>query len=234
MEGLKGFFDSFKEFIWDIIGYFLPGCYLIMVLSYTVNRDYFVYQSIFPYSNEEFHLLYFIVLSYLLGYVIYGFGWFKEEILGHHSYVKKTELNVSKRKAFLISKEIYSKVLKEKGVNQDLNEYTSVRDLRSIVMSFIPEHDQKIYTFTFRSDLSNQVANVSFLIGVIGLASYLINRFICYFSIDFFKIGKKELVIYFCLLISYFFLRVSRNRFYAISIGLPFSIYSAKATKNGI
>ncbi len=225
MEKITSFFDSFKEFVWDIIGYLLPGSYVLILLSVCINQEYFVFPSIGTNPND-FYPYIFIVISYLLGYVAYGAGKFKEEIFKNNSYVKKIEDKVAKKKAFLLSKELIAKTLKEKGVNDDLNDAT-VRDLRSIAMSFIPEQDQKIYTFTFRSDLSNQTANISILVGIFGLL-FSIMKFL---PLHIFKTDTTHIIIYVCLIICYFFLRKTRNRFYEISISLPFSIYTAYATK---
>lgn len=225
MESIKSFFDSFKEFIWDIIGYLLPGSYILILLSICINSDFFIPLSLGS-KTTDFYPYVFIIISYLLGHVAYGFGWFKEEILGKYSYVKKIEKQVATRKGFLLAKGLISKALLLKGITDDLNNAT-VRDIRSIAMSFIPEQDQKIYTFTFRSDLSNQTGNISILVGILGLFFSIIKCI----PFTLFKTDTKYIVLYICLIIAYFFLRQTRNRFYAISIGLPFSIYTAKATK---
>jgi len=225
MESVKGFFDSFKEFIWDIIGYLLPGSYILILLSVCINQEFFVAPSLGT-STNDFYPFIFLIVSYLLGHVVYGFGWAKEELLGKYSYVKKIEANVSTRIAFLLSKKLISKALLTKGITDDLST-ASLRDVRSIAMSYIPEHDQKIYTFTFRSDLSNQTGNISIVVGISGL----VFSFFKSIPLDLFKTDTSHVIMYVCLIICYFFLRKTRNRFYAISIGLPFSIYTANATK---
>lgn len=223
MENIKSFFDSFKEFVWDIIGYLLPGSYLLILLSIIIKKDYFVYPAIGT-KSDDFYPFIFIALSYLLGYSIYGLGVMKENILGKYSYIKKIEKKVKDRKAYSLSKELLSKHLQTKGVTDDLNS-SSLRDIRSIIMSFVPEHDQKIYTFTFRADLSNQIGNTSLLIGVLALFFSAFTP--C--SLNPFNAEKTHYIIYFCLILNYFLLRETRNKFYAISLGLPFSIYTAKA-----
>lgn len=225
MGSVKGFFDSFKEFIWDIIGYLLPGSYVLILLSVCVNQEFFVSPSLGTNVNE-FYPFVFIVVSYLLGHVAYGFGWFKEEIMGNYSYVKKIETRVATRTGFNLSKQLISKALLAKGVTDDLSKAT-VRDLRSIAMSYIPEHDQKIYTFTFRSDLSNQTGNISIIVGILGIIFSIFKNI----PLHIFKTDTAHIIVYVCLIICYFFLRQTRNRFYAISVGLPFSIYTANATK---
>lgn len=232
MENVKSFFDSFKEFIWDIIGYLLPGSYVLILLSVCVNQEFFVIPALGS-STKEFYPFVFIVVSYLLGHVTYGFGWFKDEIfnnckfLKNYSYVKNIETSVAKRKAFTLSKELIVKALKNKGVSDDLSK-TSVRDLRNIAMSFIPESDQKIYTFTFRSELSNQTGNISIVVGILGIFFSIFKSI----PLHIFKTDAAHIIIYVCLIICYFFLRQTRNRFYAIALGLPFSIYTANSIKS--
>lgn len=225
MVSIKSFVDSFKEFIWDIIGYLLPGSYAIILLSVCVNEDYYLTTKLGNDSND-FSTLVFIVVSYLLGYVVYGFGLLKGKILGKYSYEKKIEAKISSRKAFELSKKLISDSFKEKEITEDFSSVTT-RELRNFAMSFIPEQDQKIYTFTFRSELSNQTANVSLLIGLIGLFSYVFPSI----SFNLFKTDPALIILYLCLIVCYILLRQTRNRFYAISIGLPFSIFTANAIK---
>lgn len=227
MDNIRGFFDSFKEFIWDIIGYLLPGSYLLILLSVCVNDEFFVYPSLCTKENG-FYPFVFLVISYLLGYVVYGFGCWKENILGKRSYVTTIEENVSKRQAFEYAKELLSKELTSKNLTDKLNA-GSVRDVRNLVMSFIPESDQKIYTFTFRSDLANHTANISIIVGILGLIFSILHWAT---TILIFKTDISHIIIYICLIMAYFFLRETRNRFYRISIGLPFSIYTSKKINN--
>ena len=227
MENIKVIFDSLKEFIWDIVGYLIPGSYILIILSVCIESEYFFSPS-FGSNTSDFSPYAYIIISYLLGYVAYGFGWFKEGVLSEKSYVKKIEANVGKRKAFVLSKELLSKALLAKGIIDDLNNAT-VRDVRSLAMSYIPEYDQKIYTFTFRSELSNQTANISLIIGTLGLLFSILKYIPIISNLTVFKTELSYVVLYVFLIICYFFLRYSRDRFYAISIGLPFSIYTVKA-----
>lgn len=225
MESTKGFLDSFKEFVWDIIGYLLPGSYILILLSICVNKEYFIYTPSGT-STNDFSLFVFIIISYLLGHVAYGFGWVKENILGKRSYLKQIEAKVAKRKGFTLSKQLISKALVAKGLSDDLSDVT-VRDLRSIAMSFIPEHDQKIYTFTFRSELSNQTGNISIIVGIMGITFSI---FRC-LPLHLFMTDTKHVIMYILLIICYLFLRFTRNRFYEISVSAPFSIYTANAIR---
>lgn len=225
MNSIKGIIDSFKEFIWDIIGYLLPGSYILILLSVCINEKYFLIPSLGD-TNNNFLPFIFIVVSYLLGHIAYGFGSFKEKLLSKYSYLEKIEKKVEDGNTFAITKKIILKSLQAKEINKNFNSLT-VKELRGIVMSLCPEHDNKIYTFTFRSDLSNQTANISLIIGFVGLMLTMFSPF--QFSI--FKTDMTFIILYLCLILCYFFLRYTRNRFYEISIGLPFSIYISKAIK---
>ena len=226
METSKLFFDSFKEFVWDIIGYLLPGSLVLVLLFLGLCEELYIS------SNSEAEIsgirsYVFFLIAYLLGYVAYGLGLLKEKFLGKCSYKVKIEKEIKKLESFKISRKLVEKSIKEKGVEQKIEDI-EVRPLRNIVMSFIPDQDQKIYTFTFRSDLSNQTANISLLYGTIGLGSLLLNCF----DVCFFQTQTPHLILYGCLIACYFLLRKTRNRFYQIAMSVPFSMYLAKAIKS--
>lgn len=228
MDSVKSFFDSFKEFVWDIVGYVLPGSYLLVLLSICVNEHLFIKIKIIL-KTEDFNLYIFLLGSYLLGYIVYGLSILKEKKLGNKSYMKKIENSIYNRKSINWAREILLKKFTYVNIDEDLSS-ASLRDLRSLVMSFIPEADQKIYTFTFRSDISNNVANISLLLGVFGIFSCIINAINSAFL--FFNTGISFVIFYICLIVSYYLLIQTRNRFYAISMSVPFSIFTAKNLNN--
>ncbi len=227
MEQIKSFFDSFKEFIWDVIGYLLPGTYLIILLQYCISKDFLIEFNLSKQA-ADFYPYFFLTIAYILGHIVYGFGWFKEGILGKLSYTKKIEKKVSGKKAYLLAKKLITKNLTEKELNEDF-ETATVRDIRSIIMSYNPENDQKVYSFTFRSELANQTGNISLVIGTLGFFVCILNYF--GIKLQLFQCDTTHVWIYICLVVSYLFLRQTRNRFYAISMGLPFSIYTASEIK---
>lgn len=222
METVKSFFDSFKEFIWDIIGYFLPGSYVLILLSACIDHSFFINCNIEFVDNS---FLVFFIIAYIIGYVVYGIGRWKEDLLNENSYKTRIEEKFKKNDTFNIAKEFLSKELKNRGNTRDLD-IALVRDIRSIVMSFIPESDQKIYTFTFRYEVCNNIGNISVLVGCLGLLlSVLALLFDCLYIFNW---GKPYIILYIILIISYYPLTVARNYFYRVSISLPFSIYTAK------
>src|SRR5574337_338924 len=120
MENVKSFFDSFKEFIWDIIGYLVPGSYVLILLSVCINGEFFVSPSFGTKTNDFFPFV-FLVISYLIGHVVYGFGCLKEKWMGKKSYIKNIEENVSKRQAFEYSKELLAQALSAKNLTSKLS-----------------------------------------------------------------------------------------------------------------
>lgn len=223
MGEVRSFFDSFKEFVWDIIGYLIPGLYLVILVSFFITRSYLIDLPIMFEGNEGVVL---IVLSYVLGYIVYGLGDIKEKLRGKKSYSKQVLMPISKLPVFLESKEI----LKRKdpnnvSFNQKLDTI-EVRELRNIVMSYVPEADQKIYTFTFRSELSRHTGLISLVVGSICLLSTIIQ--FKWPEFDLFKQKAIYIALYLLLIMCYFLLREPRDKFYRIAMTMPFNLFLAK------
>jgi len=221
MEGIKSFFESFKEFIWDILGYILPGAYCLILMSLSVNSNYWL--NIGSVFESHYYPYVIVIISYLLGYAVYGLNIFiQNKVFGEKSYTKKIENKIEKRISYQITMSILQKKFQKKGIDFDSNNAT-LRDLRSIAMGFFPEQDQKVYTFTFRAEIANHAGIISFLFGVLGLLSAIINWITPF---DFVIIDSTHIALYIILVISYFLFSSMRNRCYDISLGLPFSLLS--------
>lgn len=223
MDGFRSFFDSFKEFIWDIIGYLIPGLYSVILILFFINESYNIAIPVVFQGNE---ILILIVVSYVLGYIIYGLGDLKEKIRGNNSYSKRILNPISSSIVFKESKRIMgAKDSKQESFNKDL-ESIDVRGLRNIVMSYVPEADQKIYTFTFRSELSRHTGLISLIIGCLGMVFTLIQ---CKWpQIDLFKTEITYILFYLLLVVSYFLLREPRDKFYRIAMTMPFNLFVAR------
>ena len=222
MGELKGFLESFKEFIWDIVGYMLPGFYCIILLCFIVNNDCLENFNNVIVGNNGFFVWGVIIISYLLGYVIYSLGVFIEKKSGNKSYAKRIANDVEKRSVYKIAKKKLEEMLEEQGVKEEA-ENANIRDLRSIAMGLFPEQDQKIYTFQFRADISNNAGIVSLIIGIIGLLCAIINLIPCA-NVNFVIVDAIHVLLYIILIAIFFILKCMRNRFYAISLSLPFSL----------
>lgn len=220
MGEVRSFFDSFREFIWDIIGYLIPGAYLIILVSYFIKEDYFIpIPEIFK-GNE---LLVLIVMSYILGHVIYGLGDLKETIRGSSSYSKRILTPIS---ALPVFNEIKRKLIQQNLMSAENTERLDVRGLRNVVMSYIPEADQKIYTFMFRSELSRHTGIISLIIGGLGLLFTILGCTDLNFIL--FKTDLIYALMYILLILSYFLLREPRDKFYRIAMTMAFNIFNAK------
>lgn len=219
MESIKSFFESFKEFIWDIVGYILPGAYCLILLSISVHSDYWLnVDSIF--SNKYYPYV-IVIISYLLGYAIYGLNIIiQNKIFGEKSHTKTIENKINKRISYQTTKSILQKKFQEKGIDSDL-ENASLRDLRSIVMGFFPEQDQKTYTFAFRADIANHAGTISLFFGILGLLSSIIN-YISPFNVMI--VDTIHIMLYIILVFSYFPFSSMRDHFYEFSQNLPFSL----------
>ncbi|MBD8083020.1 hypothetical protein [Chryseobacterium caseinilyticum] len=210
---MENIFSSVKEFIWDIIGYLIPGSLVLLLLNV-------IFDLTIP--SDTGHFL-FIIISYIIGYVIYGINIFIYEVCCKISFRDKIEREIKGRLEYTNAIDKINLKLSE-----SFDGDSKVRTIRSIVMSYIPESDTKIYTFTFRSELSSSCSTVCMIFGIIGLASstldYLIGDKFDYFL----ESDYKKIIFYILLIISAIFLRNTRNKFYKMSMSLPFSIFITK------
>ncbi len=227
MESIKSVFESFKEFVWDIVGYILPGSYCLILMSLFVDSDYWL--NVDQVFSAQYFPYVIVIISYLLGYAIYGlnkqiyktrkvkiFKW----IFTVTSYIDLIEDKTRKRTAYKATKSILLKKIQDKGIDFD-PEKASLRDFRNIAMGFFPEQDQKVYTFAFRADIANHAGTISLFFGALGLLSFAIN---CITPFNVIIIDSIHMVFYFMLTVSYFLFSSMRNCFYAISLNLPFSL----------
>lgn len=226
---VKNVFDSFKDFFWDIIGYFLPGLYLIILLSCCILSERFYYSEILK-SYPDLYIFVLVSLSYILGYLVYGIGLIKDKILGKYSSTRKIEEKTKKKIEFILSKELFKKHLSDNNISTSIPEDIKTRDLRNLVMPFVSKVDNKTYTFMFRSDMCKHLGNVSLIIGILGFLSEI------YSSIKWlpllFETSSKFVFLYSILILSYFVFRETRNYFYSIALKIPFSEFSSTAKRD--
>lgn len=238
--------EEFSRFFNEILGYFLPGFVFNLMIYFTVDKEYI------PLLKEEFLLNPWVIvlLSYIMGYCVYGIALVRDEILKRiYSWKLIANTIVFIKKRFnkeASSKELLPNILVETIIksNSKSKEYTSViqvlekkefvdikdwhfKNIRNLIMSYIPEADQKIYTFMFRSELGNHIGFVFFSFGIWLIVSKI--------SLTFFNnclLIKSSLLNYYyiailILVISYFF-HITRKRFLDISYKVPFSIFLSK------
>ncbi|TDO29228.1 hypothetical protein [Sediminibacterium goheungense] len=228
--------DAIKVFFLDFLGYLLPGLYAIFLLTYIINPSIqFNFESIpFIKGNEQFVIFLF---AYLSGYVIYSIDFSdyitkKVKLLGIKTPLQ-IEAEISGQLEFQECKSVINRLWKDQSGSPILTTAQltnlNVRNLRNIVMSYIPESDTKVYTFMFRSDLCKHLSSFSLLLGLFGLLSCLYTSFLNWFS--FFNTGLYNVFIYCILIIGSLLLMKTRSRFLSIAYKIPFSIFLSKFYK---
>ncbi|MFD2969960.1 hypothetical protein ACFS7Y_21400 [Sphingobacterium bambusae] len=217
-----------KEFVWDIIGYLIPGYLVIILFNFFITSNIGV-KNDFLFSWELLNPAYvLIVLAYVLGFIVYGLTQFKICI---------QDLVIEKTKKFKISKflqKYHSEIWKDEFENSQaliaakrrltddgISEASQmkVNEIRDIFMSRNPEMDQKIYTFMFRASVFDHTSTILMIFAVIAL----IGSFLQLFGLHFFKYESVHIILY----ISFPFLCIrlgnAKRYFYSISQRIPMS-----------
>lgn len=122
MDSFKNMFDSFREFIWDILGYFIPGAFLISMLSFFLTEEHKIESNLLLLSSE-YSSYFFVLVSYVLGYVIFGVGEYLKEIQQKTSFHTKIEDKVRESKNVLLSIKKLTKITQGDGVEENFDEY---------------------------------------------------------------------------------------------------------------
>lgn len=224
---MENIIQNLKEFIWDIIGYLIPGFLLIilgnffLIPSVSFNNDF-----LFDWDHFGHYLI--VVLSYCLGYVVYGITMFKIKIqdglVDSISYFVDLDF-ISSRKSDAW-KELFEssgtfnnakKFLSENGV--DNIDTFKVNEIRNMLMSRDPSMDQKVYTFMFRSSLFDHISTILMLIVISAIFQLVLKNW----EISFIKFGTPYLIIYSIFLVLIPMLGDQKRKFFSISQRIPFS-----------
>jgi hypothetical protein len=235
---LSDVIDAIKSFFLDFLGYFLPGIYAILLLSYVIGSQWQFDLKAIPFikGNEDLVVLLF---AYIIGYLVYSIPVPWTDYLTKVFLAKKVktadaiidEIGKSAEYTFTLN------VLKELWVNKHKHAVLddasaakfNVLSLRSIAMSYCPDSDTKIYTFMFRSELCRTIGTFSILCGAAGLLSLIFHCL--YQEWTLFNAGLKSGITYFILILGGLRLLASRSRFLSIAYKIPFSIFLAKYYK---
>jgi hypothetical protein len=246
------FIGAIKEFFLDFLGFLLPGLIALIILSECIIADcQFGTRTIFISSDWNTVIL--LIIAYIIGYAIYplsditdkilflkidsekkAFGWIKKlqinspkeiEAKFDSSPEKAAVVNILEKLLVFPSAEVDS----EKVFNEQQIASINIHTLRSILMSYCPEADMKIYTFMFRSELCRLISSFALAISIFGIIFYL---FGFYFKVPIlFRTDMKALSLYVLLLIMSYFLTKTRVRYYSIAFKIPFLIFISKRFK---
>lgn len=217
--------EDLSKYLNEVLGYLLPGFTFYLLAMVFIDPKQFSNISL----NYKDDILFLLLISYILGYLVYGMGLWRDTglkfILGktkkNKQILVESIIDKLKRKSEFIA----AANLVEKNIpGFDKSDFNSVRNQ---CMSHVPEADQKIYTFMFRSELSNHVGLVFIIFGIwltlSILAHNLINNTLLLKALAW-KYFYLPILFYFAS----YFLHLTRKRFLTIAYKIVFSIFIAK------
>lgn len=233
--------QSLKEFIWDIIGFMIPGFTLIIAFNFLIDPIIAVKNS-FIFDWNEFQPILLIIVSYILGFVIYSLTMFKiktqdqiieflardsmllnklapikffiqKYIVPKHS--KNWELKFKESSTVLSAKNFLTKAEYKKVDQMELNE------IRNILMSRNPQMDEKVYTFMFRSSVFDHLSTVLLIFSLIFYIQCILILFDI--NIGILKTETPFKIFYIIAIILIPLLGNCKRLFYSISQRIPFS-----------
>jgi|GEM_PF-1472007 len=222
--------EAFKGLFLDILGYFLPGSFLIIILYITSASDLKTIIKSHIISNE----LLFMILSYISGYILYGVTMIRDQLKniihkGWGDDKKRIEDKILKSDDIRLSVEIAEKILSKNQLKynnfKDNKGNFKLHPIRNFAMSFVPSADTKIYTFMFRADLCNQTSAAIFLLMFIYLIGVIFN--FCT-PINIINLDYYTIILIVSLLFSLKPLLYTKQKFYNIAMKLIFPIFIAK------
>ena len=214
---------NIKEFIWDVVGYLIPGLTLIIVLnlilepSIGIENDFLIDWVKF----EEFLLL---LVGYILGYVVYSITIFKiniQDVVFSKGQRFSKYLSFGWEASFRQTStfEEASLFLKAIGYDATRVDNMKINEIRNVLMSRNPEMDQKVYTFMFRSSLFDHLSTILMLVVLLVVIQFGFS----FAGIYFLKISMQFKVLYLIFLILIPLLGNCKRIFFPIAKRIPFS-----------
>lgn len=212
--------ESLKILIWDLVGFLIPGFFLIFILDlFLIDGISIKFTYLSNVVKEEYILL---LICYILGFVVTSINSLKVTIKNTLKKVLKRRINcrccIKKKENIVLNKELYQSIKRKvKRIDPDIDpEKLTVRELRNIMMSLHPNQSDIVYTFRFRSVVYDSIATGLAIILLLALVHTI-------FSVNIVKCGSTYTVLYILMLILIPILNKSRNSFYSRSMRVPFS-----------
>lgn len=224
--------DEIGKYFNEILGYLLPGLAFVFLIYFFIDPNQIVNVNIDTNLSSWFILF----NSYITGYIVYGFSMLRNRILK----IKRVE-NLSVKKGFSFLKDSAKVTIKQICESQEFNiTKTKLGELipeidttkldfysvRNFAMAYVPEVDQKIYTFMFRADLFDHIKVIFYLIFIWGLAGYV--SFILFNNNLLFNATSNNIYLLILLLAFAYPLKLGRLRFLRIAYNIQFHIFLAK------
>ncbi|RKS03073.1 hypothetical protein C8C84_2814 [Flavobacterium sp. 102] len=221
--------ESLKEFVWDIIGYLIPGAFLLIVFNFCLDKREFEYDD-FLIDWEVFGTSLVVIVSYVLGYLVYSFTKYKiylqDRLIKFIIYLNYSRDNFITRffkkrhseewKEQFKNSKLYEAAIAKLKVEYPTIDTMEINEVRNILMSKNPTQSETIYTFMFRSSIFDHVSTIFMLV----LFIYLIQLFT---SIELLKDDIQYKYIYLSMLISVPLLGNSKRFFFPKAMRIPFS-----------
>jgi hypothetical protein len=224
---MENIIQNLKEFIWDIIGYLIPGFLLIICGNFFLMPDIGITKDyLFDWNYFGAYLI--VVLSYCLGYVVYGITMFKisfqDSLIDFVCSFKVLEF-FSSRKS-----DAWKESFKKSGTFENAKNFLAVNgienidsfevnEIRNVLMSKDPSMDQKVYTFMFRSSLFDHISTIL----ILTVFTAVFQCILSFFGLFFMKFDFPYLVIYVIFIFLIPMLGDQKRKFFSISQRIPFS-----------
>jgi hypothetical protein len=229
------FITALKTLFLEILGYLIPGLLFLVILKICLNESYVSTFNIYYDIANNFLVI--LIIAYSLGYLFQGIAIardsFKKWLL-EKSKIKRCDIFKYPEKEIkkiknTIEYRFSLESFKENVLTHNTNDNVDFYSLRNLLMSYSPEKDDKIYLFTFRSELCNHINAGLLIIMMLGIIALILNCFDKAFILRTDLFFKLLYLLIFPLIM--YFLNFTRIRFFKIANKIIFSIYIAKINK---
>lgn len=245
---LSNTLEDIGKFFNEILGYLLPGLTLVYLV------DFFVGGQRVDLSIASNGVWLVLLMSYVSGYLVYGLSIVEGTIYGKlrgvlcaHKKVRRLLSKAFERCPFWegamvdrittriqMSEEYRITVMQLKKLIPEMDtQKLNFHSVRNFAMAYVPEVDQKIYTFMFRSDLFEHTKTILMAVSLWGLAGYGSHLF--FNNNLMFKVSGYNWVFIVAMLLLTYPLNQGKKRFLDIAYRIQFNIFLAKnfPLKNG-
>lgn len=227
---------TIKTFFLELLGFLIPGFFLLCLLTLCLSSN--LQTNLTNLIKVDYSNYIVLVISYITGYFLYGLFELKKVIfsfLGKPAFLANLGIFVAQKVDFKLADEIskstefkisYNLLIKHLNVSESDLPRANYRTIRSIMMSYLPEIDNKIYTFMFRADLSKNIATSLQLVGMLGIISTMYGKWSQHdapFQNDYYFIALYLIFVMIALP-----LNKTYERFYGIAMRIIFSLFIAK------